>query len=164
MKVKLSGPAAPVCVVYNSAEPSASQNTTDIYAFPKTEQRTVHVKYYNEYTDTEPFYDEYLLKEYTVNGAEAISSYLSKTVPSGINQAEFSVWRYKDDIRMGTAADETKAVNQLVEDRLTLEATGAPVVELYAGYKVSLTGNAAATGDGSVSFEATSDGTPVLYR
>ena len=162
-KVKLSGPAAPVCVVYNSAEPSASQNTTDIYAFPKTEQRTVHVKYYNEYTDTEPFYDEYLLKEYTVNGAEAISSYLSKTVPSGINQAEFSVWRYKDDIRMGTAADETKAVNQLVEDRLTLEATGAPVVELYAGYKVSLTGNAAATGDGSVSFEATSDGTTLYY-
>lgn len=162
-KVKLSGPAAPVCVVYNSAEPSASQNTTDIYAFPKTEQRTVHVKYYNKYTDTEPFYDEYLLKEYTVNGAEAISSYLSKTVPSGINQAEFSVWRYKDDIRMGTAADETKAVNQLVEDRLTLEATGAPVVELYAGYKVSLTGNAAATGDGSVSFEATSDGTTLYY-
>ena len=162
-KVKLSGPAAPVCVVYNSAEPSASQNTTDIYAFPKTEQRTVHVKYYNKYTDTEPFYDEYLLKEYTVNGAEPISSYLSKTVPTGANPDKFSVWRYKDDIRMGTAADETKAVNQLVEDRLTLEATGAPVVELYAGYKVSLTGNAAATGDGSVSFEATSDGTTLYY-
>lgn len=162
-KVKLSGPAAPVCVVYNSAEPSASQNTTDIYAFPKTEQRTVHVKYYNEYTDTEPFYDEYLLNRYTVNGAELISSYLSKTVPSGANPDKFSVWRYKDDIRMGTAADETKAVNQLVEDRLTPEATGAPVVELYAGYKVSLTGNAAATGDSSVSFEATSDGTTLYY-
>ena len=162
-KVKLSGPAAPVCVVYNSAEPSASQNTTDIYAFPKTEQRTVHVKYYNKYTDTEPFYDEYLLKEYTVNGAEPISSYLSKTVPTGANPDKFSVWRYKDDIRMGTAADETKAVNQLVEDRLTPEATGAPVVELYAGYKVSLTGNAAATGDSSVSFEATSDGTTLYY-
>lgn len=162
-KVKLSGPEAPVCVVYNSAEPSASQNTTDIYAFPKTEQRTVHVKYYNKYTDTEPFYDEYLLKGYTVNGAEPISSYLSKTVPSGINQAEFSVWRYKDDIRKGTAADETKAVNQLVEDTLTPEATGAPVVELYAGYKVSLTGNAVATGDSSVSFEATSDGTTLYY-
>ena len=162
-KVKLSGPAAPVCVVYNSAEPSASQNTTDIYAFPKTEQRTVHVKYYNKYTDTEPFYDEYLLKEYTVNGAEAISSYLSKTVPSGINQAEFSVWRYKDDIRMGTAADETKAVNQLVEDRLTLEATGAPVVELYAGYKVSLTGSSSVNGDSSISFQATSDGTTLYY-
>ena len=162
-KVKLSGPEAPVCVVYNSAEPSASQNTTDIYAFPKTEQRTVHVKYYNEYKDTEPFYDEYLLKGYTVNGAESISSYLSKTVPSGINQAEFSVWRYKDKIRKGTAADETKAVNQLVEDTLTPEATGAPVVELYAGYKVSLTGNAAATGDSSVSFEAKSDGTTLYY-
>lgn len=161
--VQLSGPEAPVCVVYNSAEPSASQNTTDIYAFPKTEQRTVHVKYYNKYTDTEPFYDEYLLKGYTVNGAEPISSYLSKTVPSGINQAEFSVWRYKDDIRKGTAADETKAVNQLVEDTLTPEATGAPVVELYAGYKVSLTGNAVATGDSSVSFEATSDGTTLYY-
>ena len=162
-KVKLSGPAAPVCVVYNSAEPSASPETTDIYAFPKTEQRTVHVKYYNEYTDTEPFYDEYLLNRYTVNGAELISSYLSKTVPSGANPDKFSVWRYKDDIRMGTAADETKAVNQLVEDRLTPEATGAPVVELYAGYKVSLTGNAAATGDSSVSFEATSDGTTLYY-
>ena len=146
-KVKLSGPEAPVCVVYNSAKPSASPETTDIYAFPKTEQRTVHVKYYNEYTDTEPFYDEYLLKGYTVNGAEPISSYLSKTVPSGINQAEFSVWRYKDDIRKGTAADETFAVNQLVEDRLATEENNAPVVELYAGYKVSLTGNAVATGD-----------------
>ena len=162
-KVKLSGPAAPVCVVYNSAKPSASQNTTDIYAFPKTGPQTVHVKYYNEHKDTEPFYDEYLLKEYTVNGAEPISSYLSKTVPSGINQAEFSVWRYKDDIRTGTAADETKAVNQLVEDRLATEANGAPVVELYAGYKVSLTGKAAATGDSSVSFEATSDGTTLYY-
>ena len=59
-KVKLSGPEAPVCVVYNSAEPSASQNTTDIYAFPKTGPQTVHVKYYNEHKDTEPFYDEYL--------------------------------------------------------------------------------------------------------
>ena len=162
-KVKLSGPAAPVCVVYNSAKPQDSPETTDIYAFPTTEQRTVHVKYYNKYTDTEPFYDEYLLKEYTVNGAEPISSYLSKTVPTGANPDKFSVWRYKDDIRMGTAADETKAVNQLVEDRLTPEATGAPVVELYAGYKVSLTGNAAATGDSSVSFEATSDGTTLYY-
>lgn len=162
-KVKLSGPEAPVCVVYNSAEPSASQNTTDIYAFPKTGPQTVHVKYYNEHKDTEPFYDEYLLKGYTVNGAEPISSYLSKTVPSGINQAEFSVWRYKDDIRKGTAADETKAVNQFVEDRLATEANGAPVVELYAGYKVSLTGKAAATGDSSVSFEATSDGTTLYY-
>ena len=162
-KVKLSGPEAPVCVVYNSAEPSASQNTTDIYAFPKTGPQTVHVKYYNEHKDTEPFYDEYLLKGYTVNGAEPISSYLSKTVPSGINQAEFSVWRYKDDIRKGTAADETKAVNQFVEDRLATEANGAPVVELYAGYKVSLTGKAAATGDSSVSFEATSDGTTLSY-
>ncbi len=162
-KVKLSGPEAPVCVVYNSAEPSASQNTTDIYAFPKTGPQTVHVKYYNEHKDTEPFYDEYLLKGYTVNGAGPISSYLSKTVPSGINQAEFSVWRYKDDIRKGTAADETKAVNQLVEDRLATEANGAPVVKLYAGYKVSLTGKAAATGDSSVSFEATSDGTTLYY-
>ena len=162
-KVELFGPEAPVCVVYNSAKPSASPETTDIYAFPKTEQRTVHVKYYNEYKDTEPFYDEYLLKGYTVNGADPISSYLSKTVPTGANQDKFSVWRYKDNIRKGTAADETKAVNQLVEDRLTPEATGAPVVELYAGYKVSLTGNAAATGDGSVSFEATSDGTTLYY-
>ena len=162
-KVKLSGPAAPVCVVYNSAKPSDSPETTDIYAFPQTEQRTVHVKYYNKYTDTEPFYDEYLLNRYTVNGAVPISSYLSKTVPFETNQDKFSVWRYKDDIRMGTAADETKAVNQLVEDRLTPEATGAPVVELYAGYKVSLTGNAAATGDSSVSFEATSDGTTLYY-
>ena len=162
-KVKLSGPEAPVCVVYNSAKPSASPETTDIYAFPKTEQRTVHVKYYNEYTDTEPFYDEYLLKGYTVNGAEPISSYLSKTVPSGINQAEFSVWRYKDDIRKGTAADETFAVNQLVEDRLATEENNAPVVELYAGYKVSLTGNAVATGDSSVSFQAESDGTTLYY-
>lgn len=162
-KVKLSGPEAPVCVVYNSAKPSASPETTDIYSFPKTEQRTVHVKYYNEYTDTEPFYDEYLLKGYTVNGAEPISSYLSKTVPSGINQAEFSVWRYKDDIRKGTAADETFAVNQLVEDRLATEENNAPVVELYAGYKVSLTGNAVATGDSSVSFQAESDGTTLYY-
>lgn len=161
--VQLSGPEAPVCVVYNSAKPSASQNTTDIYAFPKTGAQTVHVKYYNEHKDTEPFYDEYLLKGYTVNGAEPISSYLSKTVPSGINQAEFSVWRYKDDIRNGTAADETKAVNQLVEDRLATEANGAPVVELYAGYKVSLTGNAVATGDSSVSFQAESDGTTLYY-
>ena len=37
--VQLSGPEAPVCVVYNSAKPSASQNTTDIYAFPKTGAR-----------------------------------------------------------------------------------------------------------------------------
>ena len=162
-KVQLSGPAAPVCVVYNSAQPSASQNTTDIYAFPKTGAQTVHVKYYNEYTDTEPFYDEYLLNRYTAKGADPISSYLSKTVPSGINQAEFSVWRYKDDIRMGTAADETKAVNQLVEDRLTLEATGAPVVELYAGYKVSLTGSSSVNGDSSISFQATSDGTTLYY-
>lgn len=162
-KVQLSGPAAPVCVVYNSAKPSDSPETTDIYAFPTTEQRTVHVKYYNEYTDTEPFYDEYLLKEYTVNGADPISSYLSKTVPTGINQAEFSVWRYKDKIRKGTAADEAITVKELVEDTLTPEATGAPVVELYAGYKVSLTGNAAATGDSSVSFEATSDGTTLYY-
>lgn len=162
-KVQLSGPEAPVCVVYNSAKPQASPETTDIYAFPTTERRTVHVKYYNKYTDTEPFYDEYLLKEYTVNGAEPISSYLSKTVPSGTNQDKFSVWRYKDDIRRGTAADEMITVNQLVDNRLTTEATGAPVVELYAGYKVSLTGNAAATGDGSVSFEATSDGTTLYY-
>lgn len=162
-KVKLSGPAAPVCVVYNSAEPSASQNTTDIYAFPKTEQRTVHVKYYNEYTDTEPFYDEYLLKGYTVNGAEPISSYLSKTVPSGTNQDKFSVWRYKDDIRKGTAADETITVNQLVEDRLDTEANNAPVVELYAGYKVSLTGSSSVNGDSSISFQATSDGTTLYY-
>lgn len=161
-KVKLSGPEAPVCVVYNS-KPSDSQETTDIYAFPKTERRTVHVKYYNKYADTEPFYDEYLLKEYTVNGAEAISSYLSKTVPSGTNQDKFSVWRYKDDIRKGTAADETKAVNQLVEDRLTPEATGAPVVELYAGYKVSLTGSSSVNGDSSISFQATSDGTTLYY-
>lgn len=56
-KVKLSGPAAPVCVVYNSAKPSDSPETTDIYAFPTTEQRTVHVKYYNENKDAEPFYD-----------------------------------------------------------------------------------------------------------
>ena len=34
-KVKLSGPAAPVCVVYNSAKPSDSPETTDIYAFPR---------------------------------------------------------------------------------------------------------------------------------
>lgn len=162
-KVQLSGPEAPVCVVYNSAKPSASQNTTDIYAFPKTGPQTVHVKYYNEYKDTEPFYHEYLLKGYTVNDAEPISSYLSKTVPSGINQAEFSVWRYKDKIRKGTAADEAITVKELVEDTLTPEATGAPVVELYAGYKVSLTGNAAATGDSSVSFEATSDGTTLYY-
>ena len=162
-KVKLFGPAAPVCVVYNSAKPSASPETTDIYAFPKTDQRTVHVKYYNKCADTEPFYDEYLLKEYTVNGAEAISSYLSKTVPFETNQDKFSVWRYKDDIRMGTAADERITVNQLVEDRLDTEANDAPVVELYAGYKVSLTGNAAATGDSSVSFQAESDGTTLYY-
>lgn len=162
-KVKLFGPAAPVCVVYNSAKPSASPETTDIYAFPKTEQRTVHVKYYNEYKDTEPFYHEYLLKGYTVNGAEPISSYLSKTVPTGTNQNQFSVWRYKDDIRKGTAADEKFTVNQLVEDTLPTEANNAPVVELYAGYKVSLTGNAAATGDSSVSFQAESDGTTLYY-
>lgn len=162
-KVKLSGTAAQVCVVYNSDEPSASPDTTDIYAFPQTGPQTVHVKYYNEYTDTEPFYDEYLLKGYTVNGADPISSYLSKTVPTGTNQNKFSVWRYKDDIRKGTAADETLPVNQLVEDTLATEANGAPVVELYAGYKVSLTGNAAATGDSSVSFEATSDGTTLYY-
>ena len=162
-KVKLSGPAAPVCVVYNSYKPSASPETTDIYAFPKTEQRTVHVKYYNEYTDTEPFYDEYLLKGYTVNGAEPISSYLSKTVPSGTNQDKFSVWRYKDDIRKGTAADETITVNQLVEDRLDTEANNAPVVELYAGYKVSLTGSSSVNGDSSISFQATSDGTTLYY-
>lgn len=162
-KVKLSGPAAPVCVVYNSAKPSDSQETTDIYAFPQTEQRTVHVKYYNKYADIEPFYDEYLLKEYTVNGAKPISSYLSKTVPSGTNQDKFSVWRYKDDIRRGTAADERITVKELVEDTLPTEANNAPVVELYAGYKVSLTGNAAATGDSSVSFQATSDGTTLYY-
>lgn len=162
-KVKLSGPEAPVCVVYNSAKPSASQNTTDIYAFPKTEQRTVHVKYYNNYTDTEPFYDEYLLNRYTVNGAEPISSYLSKTVPSGTNQDKFSVWRYKDDKRKGTAADERITVKELVEDTLPTEANNAPVVELYAGYKVSLTGNAVATGDSSVSFQAESDGTTLYY-
>lgn len=162
-KVQLSGPAAPVCVVYNSAKPSDSPKTTDIYAFPTTEQRTVHVKYYNEYKDTEPFYDEYLLNRYTVNGAAPISSYLSKTVPSGTNQTKFSVWRYKDSIRKGTAADETITVNQLVDDKLATEANNAPVVELYAGYKVSLTGNAAATGDSSVSFEATSDGTTLYY-
>lgn len=162
-KVKLSGPAAPVCVVYNSAKPSDSQETTDIYAFPQTEQRTVHVKYYNKYADTEPFYDEYLLKEYTVNGAKPISSYLSKTVPSGTNQDKFSVWRYKDDIRRGTAADERITVKELVEDTLPTEANNAPVVELYAGYKVSLTGNAAATGDSSVSFQAESDGTTLYY-
>ena len=161
--VKLSGPAAPVCVVYNSAKPQASPETTDIYAFPKTEQRTVHVKYYNAYKDTEPFYDEYLLKEYTVNGAKPINSYLSKTVPSGTNQDKFSVWRYKDDIRKGTAADETRTVKELVEDRLDTEANKAPVVELYAGYKVSLTGNAAADGDSSVSFQAKSDGTILYY-
>lgn len=125
-KVKLSGPAAPVCVVYNSAEPSASQNTTDIYAFPKTEQRTVHVKYYNKYTDTEPFYDEYLLKEYTVNGAEPISSYLSKTVPTGANPDKFSVWRYKDKIRKGTAADERITVKELVEETLFLRRQTKP--------------------------------------
>ena len=105
-KVKLSGPEAPVCVVYNSYKPSASPETTDIYAFPKTGPQTVHVKYYNENKDAEPFYDEYLLNRYTVNGAEPISSYLSKTVPTGTNQNQFSVWRYKDDIRKGTAADE----------------------------------------------------------
>lgn len=162
-KVELSGPEAPVCVVYNSAEPSDSPDTTDIYAFPTTEQRTVHVKYYNKYTDTEPFYDEYLLNRYTVNDAEPISSYLSKTVPTGTNQNQFSVWRYKDNIRKGTAADEKITVKELVEDRLPTEANNAPVVELYAGYKVSLTGNAAATGDSSVSFEATSDGTILYY-
>ena len=162
-KVQLSGPEAPVCVVYNSAKPQASPETTDIYAFPTTERRTVHVKYYNKYTDTEPFYDEYLLKEYTVNGAEPISSYLSKTVPSGTNQDKFSVWRYKDDIRRGTAADEMITVNQLVDNRLTTEENNAPVVELYAGYKVSLTGNAVATGDSSVSFQAKSDGTTLYY-
>ena len=162
-KVKLSGPAAPVCVVYNSAKPSDSPKTTDIYAFPTTEQRTVHVKYYNEYTDTAPFYDEYLLKGYTVNGAEPLSSYLSKTVPTGTNQDKFSVWRYKDNIRKGTAADETRPVNQLVEDTLATEANGAPVVELYAGYKVSLTGSSSVNGDSSVSFEATSDGTTLYY-
>ena len=162
-KVELSGPAAPVCVVYNSAMPSDLPETTDIYAFPKTEQRTVHVKYYNEYKDTEPFYDEYLLNRYTVNGAEPISSYLSKTVPTGTNQNQFSVWRYKDNIREGTAADEKITVKELVEDTLATEANGAPVVELYAGYKVSLTGNAVATGDSSVSFEATSDGTTLYY-
>lgn len=161
--VKLSGPAAPVCVVYNSTEPSASQNTTDIYAFPKTGMQTVHVKYYNEYKDTEPFYDEYLLNRYTVNGAAPISSYLSKTVPSGTNQTKFSVWRYKDSIRKGTAADETITVNQLVEDRLATEANNAPVVELYAGYKVSLTGSSSVTGDSSISFQATSDGTTLYY-
>lgn len=162
-KVKLSGPAAQVCVVYNSAKPSASPETTDIYAFPTTEQRTVHVKYYNEYTDKEPFYDEYLLKGYTVNGAEPISSYLSKTVPTGANQDKFSVWRYKDNIRKGTAADEKITVNQLVEDTLATEANGAPVVELYAGYKVSLTGSSSVNGDSSVSFEATSDGNTLYY-
>ena len=162
-KVQLSGPEAPVCVVYNSAKPQASPETTDIYAFPTTERRTVHVKYYNKYTDTEPFYDEYLLKEYTVNGAEPISSYLSKTVPSGTNQDKFSVWRYKDDIRKGTAADETITVNQLVEDRLDTEANNAPVVELYAGYKVSLTGSSSVNGDSSISFQATSDGTTLYY-
>ena len=162
-KVKLSGPEAPVCVVYNSYKPSASPETTDIYAFPKTGPQTVHVKYYNEYTDKEPFYDEYLLNGYTVNGAKPISSYLSKTVPSGTNQDKFSVWRYKDDIRKGTAADETRTVKELVEDTLPPEANNAPVVELYAGYKVSLTGNAAATGDSSVSFQAESDGTTLYY-
>ena len=162
-KVKLSGPAAPVCVVYNSAKPSASPETTDIYAFPKTGPQTVHVKYYNNSTDTEPFYDEYLLKGYTVNGADPMSSYLSKAVPDGTNQAEFSVWRYKDNTRKGTAADETKPVNQLVDDNLATEANSAPVVELYAGYKVSLTGSSSATGDSSVSFQAESDGTTLYY-
>ena len=161
--VQLSGPEAPVCVVYNSAEPSASQNTTDIYAFPKTGAQTVHVKYYNEYKDTEPFYDEYLLNRYTVNGAAPISSYLSKTVPSGTNQTKFSVWRYKDSIRKGTAADETITVNQLVDDKLATEANNAPVVELYAGYKVSLTGSSSVNGDSSISFQATSDGTTLYY-
>lgn len=161
-KVQLSGPAAPVCVVYNSAKPSDSPKTIDIYAFPTTEQRTVHVKYYNEYKDTEPFYDEYLLNRYTVNGAESISSYLSKTVP-GTNQDKFSVWRYKDKIRKGTAADERITVKELVEETLPTEANKAPVVELYAGYKVSLTGNAAADGDSSVSFQAKSDGTTLYY-
>ena len=161
--VQLSGPAAPVCVVYNSDKPSASQNTTDIYAFPKTGAQTVHVKYYNEYTDTEPFYDEYLLKGYTVKGADPISSYLSKTVPSGTNQAKFSVWRYKDNIRKSTAADETITVNQLVEDGLATEANNAPVVELYAGYKVSLTGSSSVNGDSSISFQATSDGMTLYY-
>lgn len=161
--VHLSGPAAPVCVAYNSAEPSASQNTTDIYAFPKTGAQTVHVKYYNEYTDTEPFYDEYLLKGYTVNGADSISSYLSKTVPSGTNKDKFSVWRYKDSIRKGTAVDETITVNELVEDRLTTEANKVPVVELYAGYKVSLAGSSSVNGDSSISFQATSDGTTLYY-
>lgn len=162
-KVQLSGPAAPVCVVYNSAKPQDSPETTDIYAFPTTEQRTVHVKYYNEYKDTEPFYDEYLLNRYTVNGAAPISSYLSKTVPSGTNQTKFSVWRYKDKIRKGTAADERITVKELVEETLPTEANKAPVVELYAGYKVSLTGNAAADGDSSVSFQAKSDGTTLYY-
>ena len=161
--VQLSGPAAPVCVVYNSAKPSASQNTTDIYAFPKTGPQTVHVKYYNEYKDTVPFYDEYLLKGYTVKGAEPISSYLSKTVPSGTNKDKFSVWRYKDSIRKGTAADETITVNQLVEDGLATEANNAPVVELYAGYQVSLTGSSSVNGDSSISFQATSDGTTLYY-
>lgn len=162
-KVKLSGPEAPVCVVYNSAEPSDSPETTDIYAFPTTEQRTVHVKYYNKYTDTEPFYDEYLLNRYTVKGADPISSYLSKTVPTGTNQDKFSVWRYKDNIRKGTAADETRTVKELVEDRLTTEANKAPVVELYAGYKVSLAGSSSVNGDSSISFQATSDGTTLYY-
>ena len=162
-QIELSGPATPVCVVYNSAEPSASQNATDIYAFPKTGPQTVHVKYYNEFKDTEPFYDEYLLKGYTVNGAEPISSYLSKTVPTGTNPDKFSVWRYKDNIRRGTAADETKPVNQLVDDNLATEANSAPVVELYAGYKVSLAGQAAVTGDSSVSFQGTSDGATLYY-
>lgn len=162
-EVQLSGPAAPVCVVYNSAKPQDSPETTDIYAFPTTEQRTVHVKYYNKYTDTEPFYDEYLLNRYTVNAAEPISSYLSKTVPSGTNKDKFSVWRYKDDIRKGTAADETITVNQLVDDSLATEANNAPVVELYAGYKVSLTGSSSVNGDSSISFQATSDGTTLYY-
>lgn len=162
-KVKLSGPAAPVCVVYNSAKPSASPETTDIYAFPKTGPQTVHVKYYNENKDAEPFYDEYLLKGYTVNGADPISSYLSKTVPSGTNQDKFSVWRYKDDKRKGTAADEMRTVKELVEDTLPTEENKAPVVELYAGYKVSLTGSSSATGDSSVSFQAESDGTTLYY-
>lgn len=162
-EVQLSGPAAPVCVVYNSAKPQDSPETTDIYAFPTTEQRTVHVKYYNEYKDTEPFYDEYLLNRYTVNAAEPISSYLSKTVPSGTNKDKFSVWRYKDDIRKGTAADETITVNQLVDDSLATEANNAPVVELYAGYKVSLTGSSSVNGDSSISFQATSDGTTLYY-
>ena len=75
----------------------------------------------------------------------------------------FSVWRYKENSnRNCTATDITLSVNQLISDEME-KIDGVPVIELYAGYQVTLNAGADDIKENSAVVKGTSDEITVYY-